>query len=227
MSTVNQQTLEELGASYRPLILEKGSYVPWASRFLRFLDNKKEEGELMRQSLDEGPYKRKEIPDPNNESKTIPEPLSKIHSRLMNEFDKFMALDKESLTSVYERFAALINFMARNDYVLKDALYDQLYDHLSQVEPHVNASKAKKTTRNHDPLALVANSHAHSSNSHASSSYSHSLQPYYVMHPSSVNDYEDDYQREIQGDAQEDKLTTVVMLLARAITQHYSTLTNN
>ncbi|GJQ95497.1 hypothetical protein Tco_0006636 [Tanacetum coccineum] len=48
MSTVNQQTLAESGTEGRPPILEKGSYVPWASRFFRFLDNKKEEGELMR-----------------------------------------------------------------------------------------------------------------------------------------------------------------------------------
>ncbi|GJY71901.1 nucleotide-binding alpha-beta plait domain-containing protein [Tanacetum coccineum] len=105
--------------------------------------------------------------------------------------------------------------------------YDELFDHLSQFEPHVNASKAKKAARNHDPLALVANSHAHSSNSHASSSYSRSPQPYYVTHPSSVINNDDNYQGEIQGDAQEDKLTTAIMLLARAITQCYSTPTNN
>nr|GEW27732.1 hypothetical protein [Tanacetum cinerariifolium] len=117
--------------------------------------------------------------------------------------------------------------MTRQKYVLKDTLYNQLYDHLSQFEPHVNVSKAKKATRNHDPMALVANSNIHSSHSHASPSYSHSPQPYYITHPSSAIDYKDDYQREIQGDAQEDKLTTAMMLLARAITQRYSTPTNN
>nr|GEY08840.1 hypothetical protein [Tanacetum cinerariifolium] len=54
MSTANQQTLVESGASDRPPILEKGIYVPWASRFLRFLDNKRDEGELMRHSIDKG-----------------------------------------------------------------------------------------------------------------------------------------------------------------------------
>ncbi|GJU28257.1 hypothetical protein Tco_1166878 [Tanacetum coccineum] len=95
MSTANQETLAESGASDRPLILEKGSYVPWASRFLRFIDNKRNEGEWMRHSIDK------------------------------------------------------------------------------------------------------------------------------------VIDYENDYQWEIQGDVQEDKLTTAMMLLARAITQRYSTPTNN
>ncbi|GJX75357.1 integrase, catalytic region, zinc finger, CCHC-type containing protein [Tanacetum coccineum] len=50
-----------------------------------------------------------------------------------------------------------------------------------------------------------------------SPSYSHSIQPYYVTYPSSVVDSEEYYQRELQGDAQQDKLTTAMMLLARAI----------
>ncbi|GKF15352.1 hypothetical protein Tco_0056814, partial [Tanacetum coccineum] len=49
-------------------------------------------------------------------------------------------------------------------------------------------------------------------------SFSHSPQPYYVTHPSSVVDYEEDCQGDLQGDAWEDKLTTAMMLLARAIT---------
>ncbi|GJV11105.1 hypothetical protein Tco_1352646 [Tanacetum coccineum] len=60
---------------------------------------------------------------------------------------------------------------------------------------------------------------------HANSSYS--SQPYYVIHPSSVANYEDEYQGELQGDSQEDKLTTAMMLLARAITQKFFTPTNN
>nr|GEZ28905.1 hypothetical protein [Tanacetum cinerariifolium] len=46
-------------------------------------------------------------------------------------------------------------------------------------------------------------------------------------HPSSVVDYEEDYQGELQGNSQEEKLTTAMMLLARAITQKFSTPTNN
>ncbi|GKB34696.1 hypothetical protein Tco_0879638 [Tanacetum coccineum] len=40
-------------------------------------------------------------------------------------------------------------------------------------------------------------------------------------------DYEDEYRGKLQGDSQEDKLTTAMMLLARAITQKFSTPTNN
>nr|GEU54403.1 hypothetical protein [Tanacetum cinerariifolium] len=104
--------------------------------------------------------------------------------------------------------------------------YDQLYGSLVQFEPHIQASNAKRVAKNHDPLALIAQSNAFSW-SHASPSYSNSPQPYYVTQPSSVNDYEEDYQVELQGDSQEDKLTTAIVLLARAIIQKFSTPTNN
>ncbi|GJT49864.1 putative ribonuclease H-like domain-containing protein [Tanacetum coccineum] len=137
------------------------------------------------------------------------------HSRLIDEFDKFAAKERESLESVYERLTTLVNIMDRNNVCLipvsintkflnclqperskyvtmvrhnqkGDVVsYDELYDSLVQFEPHVQASKAKKASKNHDPLALLTNSNASSSQSHANSSYS--PQPYYVTHPSSVD----------------------------------------
>nr|GEZ24318.1 hypothetical protein [Tanacetum cinerariifolium] len=95
-----------------------------------------------------------------------------------------------------------------------------------QFEPYVQASKAKRATRNHDPLSLIAHSNASSSQSHANPSYSQSPQSYYVTHPSTVVDYED-YQGELQRDTQDDKIRTTMMLLAREITQKFSTPTNN
>ncbi|GKC97138.1 hypothetical protein Tco_1167413 [Tanacetum coccineum] len=156
----------------------------------------------------------------------------------MDEFDKFIAKEGESLESVYERLTTLVNIINRNNvspipvsintkflncllpkwskYVTMvrhnqtgDTIsYDQLYDSLVQFKLHVQASKAKRATRNHDPLALIPHSNDSSSQSHANPSYLHSPQPYYVTHPSSVIDYEEDYQGE-------------------AITQKFSTPTNN
>ncbi|GJY47253.1 hypothetical protein Tco_0436316 [Tanacetum coccineum] len=129
------------------------------------------------------------------------------HSRLMDEFDKFAAKEGELLESVYERLTTLVNIMDHNNvcpilvsintkflnclqpewskYVTMvrhnktgDVVsYDELYDFLVQFEPHVQASKAKKAAKNHDPLARLANSNASSSQSYANSSYS--PQPYY------------------------------------------------
>ncbi|GKD65367.1 hypothetical protein Tco_1307475, partial [Tanacetum coccineum] len=127
------------------------------------------------------------------------------HSHLMDEFDKFAVKEGESLESVYERLTTLMNIMDRNNvrpisvsintkflnclqpewskYVtmvchnqIRDAVsYDVLYDSLIQFKPLVLASKAKKSAKNHDPLALVAHSNASSSQSHANSSYSSQL----------------------------------------------------
>ncbi|GJS99174.1 hypothetical protein Tco_0820344 [Tanacetum coccineum] len=123
----------------------------------------------------------------------------------------------EALVSVYNRFAQLMNDLERNGikfppvtvntkflnylqpewlkYVtqvrlakrLTEDSYDDLFDYLQQFEKLVNASRAKKLEKSHDPLALVA---------HTGCS-SRTTSPYYVTHPSLVVDYDEDY----QGDA--------------------------
>ncbi|GKD56291.1 integrase, catalytic region, zinc finger, CCHC-type containing protein [Tanacetum coccineum] len=143
------------------------------------------------------------------------------HSRLMNEFDKFFVEAGESLESVYERFSTLMNNMQRNKLLPGSIAVNTKF--LNSLQPKLSkyvTMAPKRAARNHDPLALVANTYA-------SPSYSRSSQSYYVTHPPSVHDYDDDYQGEVQGDDQEDKLSTAMMLLARAITQHFSTSTNN
>ncbi|GJV26965.1 hypothetical protein Tco_1383413 [Tanacetum coccineum] len=294
----NQQTLADSGANKRPPMLEKGNYIPWESRFIRFLDNKLEDEERMWISIQNGPYQRPMIPDPNNHADQILESLSKMtegnkkqyiadvrvmnyllqaipndiynsvdacknakemwerikrlmhgsnitthvrHSRLMDEFDMFAAKEGESLDFVHERLTTLMNIMDRNNvrpisvaintkflnclqpewrkYVTmvrhnqtgNAVSYDVLYVSLVQFEPHVLASRAKKTAKNHGPLALIAHSNVSSSHSHANSSYS--PQSHYVTHPPSVVDYDDEYQRELQGDSQEDKLKRISLQL--------------
>ncbi|GJR54756.1 hypothetical protein Tco_1405277 [Tanacetum coccineum] len=214
-------------------------------------------------SIENGPYKRREILDPKDNRQKILEPVKDLspedqkqyyadikvmnyilrgipnsidackdaqnmwnqikrlikgtniskqerHSMLMNELDKFVIEDGESLTSVYEgKYVTL----TRQKFILEKEHYDVLYDYLSQLEPHIKASKAKKAARNHYLLYLVTNSHANPPYSHASPSYSRLPQPYYVTHHSSVIDNDDDYQGKIQGD----KLSTAMMLLTRVV----------
>ncbi|GKB45884.1 hypothetical protein Tco_0896637 [Tanacetum coccineum] len=152
------------------------------------------------------------------------------HSRLMDEFDKFAAKEGESLDSVHKRLTTLVNIIDRNNVRLIPVAinrkflnclqpewskyvtmvshnqtgpavsYDVLYDHLVQFEPHVLLSRANKAAKNHDPLALIAHSNASSSHSHTNSSSS--PQTYYVTHPPSVVDYDDEYHGELQGNSQ-------------------------
>ncbi|GJZ74356.1 hypothetical protein Tco_0638502 [Tanacetum coccineum] len=112
----------------------------------------------------------------------------------------------EALVLVYNRFAQLMNDLERNDMHFP-----------IQFEKLVNVSRAKKLEKSHDPLALVA--HTGSSSRNTSS--------YYVTHPTSVVDYEDEYQQDDVHTNSEDPLTSAMLLLARAITQNFSTPTNN
>ncbi|GJY84804.1 retrovirus-related pol polyprotein from transposon TNT 1-94 [Tanacetum coccineum] len=80
-----------------------------------------------------------------------------------------------------------------------------------------NTSRAKKLEKSHDPLALVA--HTGSSSRQTSS--------YYVTHPTSVVDYDDEYQQDDVHNNSEDPLVSAMLLLAKAITQNFSNPTNN
>ncbi|GKF49570.1 hypothetical protein Tco_0142821 [Tanacetum coccineum] len=58
-------------------------------------------------------------------------------------------------------------------------------------------------------------------------SSSRNTSSYYVTHPTSVVDYEDEYQQDDVHTNSEEPLTSVMLLLARDITQNFSTPTNN
>nr|GEW38259.1 retrovirus-related Pol polyprotein from transposon TNT 1-94 [Tanacetum cinerariifolium] len=153
----------------------------------------------------------------------------------------------EALVFVYNRFSQLMNDLERNDmhfpiiiintkflnnlqlewlkYVTQLHLvkrltvdkFDDLFYYLQQFEKLVNTSRAKKLEKSHDPLALVA--HTGSSCRNTSS--------YYVTHPTSVVDYDDEYQQEYIQNNCKDPQASVMLLLARAITQNFSNPKNN
>ncbi|GKB62937.1 hypothetical protein Tco_0919123 [Tanacetum coccineum] len=55
-SKTYQQSLADAGSETRPPMLERGSYIPWASRFRRYIDRKRENRKWLNKALDEGPY---------------------------------------------------------------------------------------------------------------------------------------------------------------------------
>ncbi|GKF32909.1 hypothetical protein Tco_0106109, partial [Tanacetum coccineum] len=69
----------------------------------------------------------------------------------------------------------------------------------------------------YNPLALVA--HKCSSSRKTSS--------YYVTHPSSVVDYDEEYEQDDVHNHSEDSLASAMLLLAKAITKNFSNPTNN
>ncbi|GKB74700.1 retrovirus-related pol polyprotein from transposon TNT 1-94 [Tanacetum coccineum] len=100
---------------------------------------------------------------------------------------------------------------------LTEDSYDNLFDYLHQYKKLVNTYRAKKLEKSHDPLALVA---------HTGSS-SRPPSAYYVTHPPSVVDYDNDYQGDTFQNNYEDPLTSEMMLLARTITQCFYNPTKN
>ncbi|GKD28524.1 hypothetical protein Tco_1239302 [Tanacetum coccineum] len=171
MTNTYQQSLADAGLEIHPPMLEKGNYVPWSSRFLRFIDGRKENRKFLRASIFNGPYVMKEI---DATTCTLENPEKKTqnkddltgdekkyewerHSRLMNEFAKFTSEVGESLLewSQYITNVRLLRNLHSND-------YDLLFDHLQQYEVNVNALRAKRATKAHDPLALDTNTYASS-----------------------------------------------------------------
>nr|GEV18640.1 hypothetical protein [Tanacetum cinerariifolium] len=143
---------------------------------------------------------------------------------------RFVVKPWEALVSVYNRFAQLMNNLERNDmhfpivtintkflnsfqpkwlkYVTQVCLakrltldtFDDLFYYLQQFKKLVNTSRAKKLEKSHDLLALVA--HTGSSSRNTSS--------YYVTHPTSLVDYDDEYQQDDIQTNYEDPLTSVM-----------------
>ncbi|GJR36550.1 retrovirus-related pol polyprotein from transposon TNT 1-94 [Tanacetum coccineum] len=134
-------------------------------------------------------------------------------TRFNNEFDQFVAEPGEALVSVYNHFAQLMNDLERNHIIFPKVSINTKFLNCLQHEwmkyKLVNASRAKKLEKSHDPLALVAHTR----------SLSRTSSPYYVTHPSLVVEYVDDYQGDTLQNNSDDPLTYAMILLARVITR--------
>ncbi|GJU13745.1 hypothetical protein Tco_1136141 [Tanacetum coccineum] len=271
MSTSNthQQSLDDAGSKTSPSMLERGSYIPWVSRFRRYLNQKRENRKWLNKVIDEGPYEFRiftpsetEAPRMQKEEDlrgddlkhyeaeieamsliliSIPNDIynfvdacttakvmwqrvkrlmrgtmqNKVdrETRFNNEFNQFVAEPEEALVSVYNLFAQLMNDLERNGIIFPKVTINTKF--LNCLQPEW--LKAKKLEKSHDPLALVA---------HTGSS-SRTATAYYVTHPSSLVDYDDDYQGDVVQNNSEDLLTSEMILLTRAITHHFFNLKNN
>ncbi|GJW18448.1 retrovirus-related pol polyprotein from transposon TNT 1-94 [Tanacetum coccineum] len=71
MST--QQDIYAAGSKNRPPMLNKENYVPWSSRLLRYAKSRPN-GKLIYNSIMNGPYVRRMIPEPGDPARTVPVP---------------------------------------------------------------------------------------------------------------------------------------------------------
>ncbi|GJS40458.1 integrase, catalytic region, zinc finger, CCHC-type containing protein [Tanacetum coccineum] len=156
-SKTYQQSLADAGSENRPPMLERGSYIPWASRFRRYLNRKRDNRKWLLKALDEGPYEFKEfIP----EGSTIPG----LQTAKDLEGDGLycsllMKMEVQVICETSERWM----WGSIQNEVDSETRFTNEFDQFVaepgealQFEKLVNASRAKKLEKSHDPLALVA-----------------------------------------------------------------------
>nr|GEY49638.1 hypothetical protein [Tanacetum cinerariifolium] len=126
MST--QQDIYAAGSESRPPMLNKENYVPCSSRLLRYAKSRPN-GKLIHNSILNGPYVRRMIPEPGDVERDINQEILLrvqqmmkgsgigIHekkAKLFNEWERFTSNEGESIESYYHRLLKLMNDSKRN-----------------------------------------------------------------------------------------------------------------
>ncbi|GJV43059.1 hypothetical protein Tco_1427595 [Tanacetum coccineum] len=141
-SKTYQQSLANASSETRPPMLERGSYIPWAIRFRRYISQKRENRKWLNKALDEGPYQfQMFVPSDSTVSKLQTAEdlqgdallhydaemelmnliLLSIPNEIYNSVDActtakkmWKRVEREALVSVYNRFAQLMNDLEGN-----------------------------------------------------------------------------------------------------------------
>nr|GEW72235.1 ribonuclease H-like domain-containing protein [Tanacetum cinerariifolium] len=125
-------TMAYAGSESRPPMLNKENYVSCSSHLLRYAKSRPN-GKLIHNSIINGPYLRRMIPEPK-----------KIASNL-----KFLNLQPE-----WSRHVTIVH--QRKDLYTAD--YTQLYDFLKYNQKEVDELKVERLVKTQDPLALMVTS---------------------------------------------------------------------
>ncbi|GJZ65042.1 hypothetical protein Tco_0621738 [Tanacetum coccineum] len=230
-SKTYQQSLDDVGSETRPPMLERGSYIPWASRFRQYINRKTEN--LKWHNKASTPPDGTSFPHlitfdemfiPNNSIVPKLQTAKDLQGDALLHYDAKMELMNLILLSIpNDIYNSVDACTSAKDIVGKRSVVEFLWEALISVYNHfaqlmndlerndmhfpiklVNVSRAKKLEKSHDPLALVA--HTGSSSRNTSS--------YYVTHPTFVVDYEDKYQQDDVHTNSEDPLASAMLLLA-------------
>ncbi|GKA53344.1 hypothetical protein Tco_0746659 [Tanacetum coccineum] len=163
MST--QQDIYAAGSENRPSMLNKENYVSWSSRLLRYAKSRPN-GKLIYNSIMNGPYVKRMIPEPGDPGRTVPMMkgsdigIQEKKAKLFNEWERFTSTDGESIESYYHRFLKLMNDFKRNKHFPEKIAtdYTQLYNFLKYNQKEVDELTVKRLAKSQDLLALMANS---------------------------------------------------------------------
>ncbi|GKD02176.1 hypothetical protein Tco_1177150, partial [Tanacetum coccineum] len=169
-----------------------------ASRFRRYLNQKRETRKFLNNSIDNGPYVFKEIKPNENE-----DPRPETEDDLTGDDLKQYEADTEAMNLI---LISIPNDIYNSVYACQTT--HEMWLRVERLMQGTVLNQSEKARKTHDPLALIAHSCSSSRSSPA----------YYVTHPPLVADYDDEYQWETFHNDIEDSLTSSMMLLAHAIT---------
>nr|GEY81380.1 hypothetical protein [Tanacetum cinerariifolium] len=170
------------GSESRPLMLNKENYVPWSSRLLRYAKSRPN-GKLIHNSILNGPYVRKIIPEPGDANReiTVSETFHlQTDDELSDKELKQIEADDQAIQTILlglpeDIYAAIDSYETAQEIWLRPewsrhvtivhqtkdlhtADYTQLYEFLKYNQKEVDKLKAERLANTQDPLALMANS---------------------------------------------------------------------
>ncbi|GJR96525.1 hypothetical protein Tco_0268699 [Tanacetum coccineum] len=135
-------------------MLERGSYIPWASRLRRYLNRKRDNQSSFYKALDEGPMSFRIL---FLIGSTIPRWQIAKDLKVIIYCSMMLKWCKRRLQPEWLKYVTQVRLAKQ----LTVDSFDDLFDYLQQFEKLVNASRAKKLEKSHDPLALYQQDDVH------------------------------------------------------------------
>ncbi|GKC37802.1 hypothetical protein Tco_1050186, partial [Tanacetum coccineum] len=155
-------------------------YIPWASRFRRYLNRKRDNRKWLLKALDEGPYEFKiftpegsSIPrlqtaeDLQGDDLLLHDAEMEVMNMILLSIPNEIYNSVDACTSAKDMWKREKHFLQPEwlKYVTQVRLakqltvdsFDDLFDYLQQFEKLVNASRAKKLEKSHDGFILQTN----------------------------------------------------------------------
>nr|GEW86446.1 putative reverse transcriptase domain-containing protein [Tanacetum cinerariifolium] len=216
------------GSESHPPMLNKENYIPWSSRLLRYAKSRPN-GKLIHNSILNGPYVRKLIPESGDANReiTVTETFHlQTDDELSDKELKQIEADDQAIRTIllglpednyaapeWSRHVTIIH--QTKD--LHTADYTQLYNFLKYNQKEVDELKAERLAKNQDPLALMANSN----------------NPYAFPVPhQDQSSFNQNYLQQLMPNPEDiiDPTTAInieLALMAKAFKLNYSTPTNN
>nr|GEV92907.1 ribonuclease H-like domain-containing protein [Tanacetum cinerariifolium] len=210
MST--QQDIYVAGSESRPPMLNKENYVPWSSRLLRYAKSRPN-GKLIHNSILNGPYVRRMIPEPGDANRKDTTILLGLPEDIYAAVDSYETAQDIWLRPEWSRHVTIVH--QTKDLHTTD--YTQLYDFLKYNQKEVDELKAERLAKTQDPLALIANSN----------------NPYAFPAPhQDQSSFNQNYLQQLMPNPEDiiDPTTEINMalaLMAKAFKLNYSSPTNN